>query len=106
MEGLKELVFSDLEQLLATKSYAGNLLPIRGSHEIFVPLLHVLDQLLVMGVLQEERDLKRLLVLLDPKEFATGKSKSLSEFVVSELCSLLFYSTNCFHHLICFLIDV
>ncbi len=82
MEQLKELVFSNLERLLVTRSYTGYLLPCQGSHEIFVPLLNVLDQLLVLGELQEETDLKRFLALLDPQEFAVGRSELLASLNV------------------------
>jgi len=67
---------SELEQLLATQYYSGRLLPCRGSSDIFVPLLKVLDQLLVVGVIQEEKDLRRLLELLDPEQFVPKKTHS------------------------------
>lgn len=74
LEELKEIVFADLEELLKTGYYKGQILPCHGSHEIFVPLLHTLDQLLVIGAIQEDGDLQRLLRLLDPQEFATDES--------------------------------
>ena len=69
-------IHSELEQLLATQYYSGRLLPCQGSSDIFVPLLKVLDQLLVVGVIQEDKDLRRLLELLDPEQFVPKKTKS------------------------------
>jgi len=54
-------ISSDLEHLLATQYFSGRLLPCQGSSDIFVPLLKILDQLLVMGVIQKDKDLRRCL---------------------------------------------
>ena len=73
---LSPLVSSDLEHLLATQYFSGRLLPCQGSSDIFVPLLKILDQLLVIGVIQEDKDLRRLLELLDPEQFTPSSTKS------------------------------
>lgn len=74
-------VSSDLEHLLATQYFSGRLLPCQGSSDIFVPLLKILDQLLVMGVIQKDKDLRRLLVLLDPELFTPSSTKSKQDAV-------------------------
>ena len=68
---LKELVFSSLEKLLHLDYYKMYLLPLPGDTRspVFVPMIEALDHLLVMGALKEERDLQRLLHLLDPNQF-------------------------------------
>ena len=101
---------SELERLLATQYYSGRLLPCRGSSDIFVPLLKVLDQLLVVGVIQEDKDLRRLLELLDPEQFVPKKTHSkatarrsvhlptITSFLLSPplLCSLQSVFTGAF----------
>ena len=66
----------DLEVLLSSKKYKLRLNPSRSRSEIFVPLIEVLDNLLVMGVIQADSDLKRLLLLLDPEQFLPKTTKS------------------------------
>ena len=59
----------------STRYYQGVLLPRVSCSEIFVPLLTLLDNLLVVGAVQEEVDLTRLLALLDPQKFAESGSE-------------------------------
>ena len=55
---------------LPHRYHQGIILPRSNCSEIFVPLLRILDSLLVVGALERENDLKRLLILLDPAKFA------------------------------------
>ncbi len=64
---------SNLEVLLATRSYRVKLLPATRS-EIFVPLINALDYLLVIGEIEGTEDVERMLELLDPRLF-TSSSK-------------------------------
>lgn len=74
---LKELVFHSLESLLHLDYYKMYLLPLPGDTRspVFVPMVEALDHLLVMGALKEERDLQRLLHLLDPNQFCIQDSE-------------------------------
>ena len=80
MEKLKEFVLGTLESLLHSNYYKMYLLPADTRSPIFVPMIEALDNLLVMGVLSEERDLERLLHLLDPAQFPLPGSKSWRGF--------------------------
>lgn len=73
---LKELVLKSLEKLLHSDYYKMHLLPSDARSPIFVPMIKAMDHLLVLGVLNEERDLQRLLHLLDPNTFVLPNSKS------------------------------
>ena len=64
------LCFRELEKLLSTRYYNMQLLPIKSRSQIFVPLIEMLDNLLVMGVIQSEADIQRLLCLLNPERLA------------------------------------
>lgn len=75
---LKEIVFRSLENLLHSDYYKMYLLPADSRSPIFVPMIEALDHLLVMGVLKEEKDLQRLLHLLEPNQFGLANSKSES----------------------------
>ena len=63
---------SNLDTLLSSRSYRVKLLPSTIS-EIFVPLITALDHLLVIGGIQGDTDVQKLLELLDPKLFCTGE---------------------------------
>ena len=76
IDKLKEFVLGTLEKLLHTNYYKMYLLPADTRSPIFVPMIEAMDHLLVMGVLSEERDLERLLHLLDPTKFPLTGSKS------------------------------
>ncbi len=76
IDKLKEFVLDSLEKLLHTNYYKMYLLPANTRSPIFVPMIEALDHLLVMGVLSEERDLERLLHLLDPQQFSLTDSES------------------------------
>ena len=67
IEELKELVLSSLEKLLLSEYYKMYLLPTNSRSPIFVPMIEAVDNLLVIGVLSDEKDLQRLLHLLDPE---------------------------------------
>ena len=60
----------ELEKLLTTSYYTKKLLPIKSRSQIFVPMIELLDYLLVMGVIQSEVDIQRLLVILSPDKLA------------------------------------
>lgn len=64
----------ELEKLLSTKYYMMKLLPIKTRSQIFVPMIEMLDNLLVMGVVQCERDMQRLLSLLSPEKLSPNRS--------------------------------
>lgn len=64
----------ELEKLLSTKYYMMKLLPIETRSQIFVPMIEMLDNLLVMGVVQCERDMQRLLSLLSPEKLSSNCS--------------------------------
>ena len=64
----------ELEKLLTTSYYTKRLLPIKSRSQIFVPLIEMLDYLLVMGVVQSEGDIQRLLMLLSPDKLAPKSS--------------------------------
>ncbi len=66
---LKELVLYSLESLLHSNYYKMYLLPADTRSPIFVPMIEVVDALLVMGLLNQEKDLQRVLYLLDPQTF-------------------------------------
>lgn len=76
MNKLKNFVLGTLENLLHTDYYKMYLLPADTRSPIFVPMIEALDHLLVMGALSEEKDLERLLHLLDPKQFSLPDSES------------------------------
>lgn len=88
VEELKELVFHSLEKLLHSDYYKMYLLPTDSRSPIFVPMIEALDRLLVMGVLNSEQDLERLLHLLDPTKFFLPDSPSESQ--QSCMCLLIF----------------
>lgn len=73
---LKELVLKSLEKLLNSDYYKMHLLPSDARSPIFVPMIKAMDHLLVLGALNEEKDLQRLLHLLDPNTFVLPNSKS------------------------------
>ena len=52
------------------------LLPIKSRSQIFVPMIEMLDHLLVMGVIQSETDIQRLLCLLNPERLAPSNAAS------------------------------
>ena len=56
------------------------LLPIKSRSQIFVPLIEMLDHLLVMGVIQSETDIQRLLCLLSPERLAPSNAASKISF--------------------------
>ncbi len=101
------MCFRELEKLLSTRYYNMQLLPIKSRSQIFVPLIEMLDNLLVMGVIQSETDIQRLLCLLSPERLAPCNTASmwslglLSAEVTSEedmklaLCSLLQHLCDC-----------
>ncbi len=62
---------SNLELLLSTRSYRVKLLPASLS-EIFVPLINALDYLLVIGGIEGDGDVERMLELLDPRLFSSS----------------------------------
>ena len=70
------LYFRELEKLLSTRYYTMKLLPIKSRSQIFVPMIEMLDNLLVMGVIQSETDIQRLLCLLNPERLAPNNSSS------------------------------
>merc|ERR1719376_2076113 len=62
---LREFVMTALSEAVQTNQ-VHNRDPIGGSNEtLFVPLLKLLDNLLLVGSLQDE-DLERLLIMIDP----------------------------------------
>jgi hypothetical protein len=73
---LKDLVLTSLEKLLHADYFRMYLLPATTRSSIFVPMIEALDHLLVMGVMKEERELQRLLHLLDPNQFALTNCRS------------------------------
>ena len=56
------------------------LLPIKSRSQIFVPMIQMLDNLLVMGVIQSEADIQRLLSLLDPERLAPSSFTSTCNY--------------------------
>ena len=100
MTELIELLFHSLERLLHSDHYKMCLLPIGSRSQVFVPMIEGLDHLLVMGVLKEERDLQRLLHLLDPNQFGLtdtqcectqGQVLGVSKMFVWSISPLLWY---------------
>ena len=71
--------FRELEKLLSTRYYNMQLLPIKSRSQIFVPLIEMLDNLLVMGVIQSETDIQRLLCLLSPEGLAPSNTASKNQ---------------------------
>ena len=61
--------------LFLSRYHKGTLLPRLSCSEVIVPLLTLLDNLLVVGALRDQRDLGKLLSLLDPQTFALKGSK-------------------------------
>lgn len=74
-----EFGFRELEKLLSTKYYTVKLLPIKSRSQIFVPMIEVLDNLLVMGVVQSETDIQRLLALLSPERLVPSNQTGLKK---------------------------
>ena len=70
------MCFRELETLLSTRYYTMKLLPIKSRSQIFVPMIEMLDHLLVMGVIQSETDIQRLLCLLNPERLAPSNAAS------------------------------
>ena len=70
------LHFRELEKLLSMRYYNMKLLPIKSRSQIFVPMIEMLDNLLVMGVIQSETDIQRLLCLLNPERLAPRNTTS------------------------------
>ena len=56
--------------ILTNRFYKGILLPRVSCSEVIVPVLTLLDNLLVIGAVQEQSDLSKLLTLLEPQMFA------------------------------------
>ena len=71
----------ELEKLLSTKYYTVKLLPIKSRSQIFVPMIEVLDHLLVMGVVQSETDIQRLLALLSPNRLVPNNQSGLKKII-------------------------
>jgi hypothetical protein len=102
---LKEIVFYDLEKLLSTRYHKGTLLPRLSCSEVIVPLLTLLDNLLVVGALRDQRDLGKLLSLLDPQTFALKGTPycegllslqvAVEEPIKLALCSVLQHLCDC-----------
>ena len=73
---LKELVLGSLEDLLCSQYYKMYLLPVDSRSPVFVPMIKAMDDLLVVGALNQEHDFQRVLHLLDPLEFTLPTSES------------------------------
>ena len=82
--------------------YKGTLLACVSSSEIIVPLLTLLDNLLVVGGMQEQEDINKLLTLLEPQTFAPRGSKCREYFLWLPLCPLVFFCIpSCFRCFLC-----
>ena len=62
------------------------LLPIQSRSQIFVPMIEMLDRLVVMGVIQSEVDIQRLLCLLNPERLTPANYNSEKFFPFITMC--------------------